>query len=151
VFLNSLRAKTFWVISRCMVAAYRLFPIFGPIRGTAAIIQRDEKYVVIERNDGYGLCFPGGMAKPWERNEEAIRREVEEETGLNVDRAEFVFNYRIDVLYPTVTNVFKATAQGELRDSWEGSVRLATIAELESAIMPTQRAVVEYLKSGKLP
>jgi 8-oxo-dGTP pyrophosphatase MutT (NUDIX family) len=151
VFLHQVRAKLFWVISRSLVTGYRLFPVFGPIRGTAAVIRNGAKYLVIDRSDGYGLCFPGGLVKPWEAPEQAVRREVHEETGLELTNPEFKFRFRIDILYPTITNVFVAAAEGSLRSSWEGTARFVTLEELDQKVMRTQRPVVDYLKTGVIP
>lgn len=151
MFFRTVRAKVFWMVSRFSVTAYGQFPIFGAIRGTAAVIKRGDRYVVIERNDGYGMCFPGGIAKPWETEEQAVRREVCEETGLELGVVEFKFRFRSNLLYPTVTNVFVAEATGTIKSSWEGTAQLATLEELERKIMETQRPVVEYLKTGVIP
>jgi 8-oxo-dGTP pyrophosphatase MutT (NUDIX family) len=141
----------FWIVSRTAVTFYRHFPIFGALRGAIAIIRREDRFVVVRRNDGYGMCFPGGLARPWEVNEQTLRREVHEETGLQVEEANFKFCFHTSLVYPTLTNVFEATASGSLTDSWEGSVSLASLEELDRHIMPTQRAVVDYLKTGRLP
>lgn len=146
-----MRSRLFWIISRVAVSVYRRFPVFGRLRGTVAIIQRESKYVVVKRSDGYGTCFPGGLLWPWESEEAGIRREVHEETGLTVSGLEFKFRFQSYALYPTRTTVFVADAEGSLESSWEGSVGLLQLEELDGQIMPTQRAVVEYLKSGEIP
>jgi len=143
--------RLFWFVSRTAVTFYRHFPIFGALRGAIAIIQRDGQFVVVLRNDGYGMCFPGGIARPWESNEQTLRREVHEETGLLVEQADFKFKFHTALVYPTLTNVFEATACGSLTDSWEGSVSLASLEELDRHIMPTQRVVVDYLRTGRTP
>ena len=139
-------ARLFWLISRTAIFLYRRFPIFGPIPGSVAIIRRDERFLVINRNDGLGLGLPGGVARPFEAAETALRREVHEETGLSVVSAQLKLVFETSLLYPTRTSVFEASVEGESRDSWEGRVVCVTLDELDRGIMPTQRQIVEYLK-----
>jgi 8-oxo-dGTP pyrophosphatase MutT (NUDIX family) len=142
------RSRLFWLISRLAIPLYRRFPIFGPLRGAVAIIRRDEGFVAVRRSDGLGLCFPGGNCRPWEPVESAVRREVLEETGLDLTRPEFKFCFHTSVFYPVSTSVFESEATGQLRGSWEGQATIATLAELEIGIIPTQRPIVDYIKSG---
>lgn len=143
--------RLFWLISRAASLAYRYFPVFGPLRGAVAIIRKDGGFIAVRRNDGYGICFPGGLSRPWEANEITLRREVHEETGLQVTRADFKFSFKTFLVYPTLTCVFEAEAVGELKNSWEGTVTVLTLDELDRSIMPTQRAIVTYLQTGHPP
>jgi 8-oxo-dGTP pyrophosphatase MutT (NUDIX family) len=140
------RPRIFWLISRTAIFIYRRFPVFGPIPGSIAIIRRDDGFVAIKRNDGYGLGFPGGIARPWESAEQALRREVREETGLELTSADLKFKFTITVLYPTTTSVFEATAEGPFRGSWEGAAAVVSLADLDRDVMITQRPVVDYLQ-----
>ena len=141
-----MRARLFWVISRVAILLYRHFPVFGPIPGAIAIISRDQRFLVLKRNDGLGYGFPGGIARLGEPPEKALRREVREETGLDVTWAELKFTFETSVLYPTCTSVYEALTKGEVRGSWEGKVELLSLEELDRSVMPSQREVVEYLK-----
>ena len=142
---TSPRARLFWIVSRVAHAVYRRFPIFGTIRGSVAIIRRDGGYVVIERNDGFGLGFPGGIALFHEDPEKTVRREVAEETGLTISTADYKFNYRNQQPFPTLTHVFEATCSGELRSSWEGTARVVHMAELQQRVVSQQQPVIDYL------
>ncbi|MFG0252891.1 MAG: NUDIX domain-containing protein [Phycisphaerales bacterium JB038] len=52
---------------------------------TCAIITDEQgRLLLLERADGAGLGLPGGFIRQRERVEEAIRREVLEETGIEV-------------------------------------------------------------------
>lgn len=146
---HSFRSRLFWLYSRTANGLYALFPIFGTIRGAVAIIRRDGGFVVIERSDGFGLGFPGGIAHFREKPEDTVRREVREETGLTITHAEHKFNFIADKPYPNQTDVFEATAEGELRSSWEGTVRVATLDELQQRIVIQQRRIIEYLLSSR--
>lgn len=82
--LENLRRRLFWIVARTCLALYRRFPLFGTLRASIAIIQRNQQLLVIQRNDGRGLSLPGGIASWKEAEEETLRREVQEETGLRV-------------------------------------------------------------------
>jgi 8-oxo-dGTP pyrophosphatase MutT (NUDIX family) len=139
-------ARVFWLISRVAIFLYRHFPVFGPIPGSIAIIRRDGGFLVVKRNDGFGFGFPGGIAMPWESAEQALRREVLEETGLKIASVELRFEFNDSSLYPARTTVFEAAVEGNLRNSWEGTVAIVTLSELEPGVIRSQRPVVEYLK-----
>ena len=127
---------------------YRRFPIFGEIRGAVAVIRRSGGFVVIERNDGFGLGFPGGIARFRERPEDTVRREVLEETGLIITHASHMFRFHAADPFPNVTDVFEASAEGDLRSSWEGTVRVASLDELQQRVVTQQRRILEYLLSA---
>jgi 8-oxo-dGTP pyrophosphatase MutT (NUDIX family) len=140
------RARVFRLISRSCIAVYRRFPVFGALRGAIAVVPSGEHYVMIERADGLGLCFPGGLVHPWESAGAALRREIEEETGMAVETVESWFNYRDSQLYPTHIFVFRAQARGEPRSSWEGRAVIVDLGEMEAGILTNQREVVSRLR-----
>jgi 8-oxo-dGTP pyrophosphatase MutT (NUDIX family) len=135
----------YWLISRFAHAAYSTFPMFGAIRGSVGIIRRDGGFLVIARNDGFGLCFPGGIASFREPPESTVRREVTEETGLSVIDAKLLFDFRQQKPIPVHTYVFELTTEGEVQGSWEGKPTLVNLDELQRGIVPEQRPVVEHL------
>jgi 8-oxo-dGTP pyrophosphatase MutT (NUDIX family) len=146
---HSFLSRLFWIYSRVAHALYSRFPIFGEIKGAVAIIRRDGGYVVIDRNDGFGLGFPGGISGRRETPEQTVRREVREETGLILTTAEFRFEFHASEPFPNFTRVFEAAAEGKLHSSWEGQARVAPLAELQLRIVPQQRPILEYLLSLK--
>lgn len=148
---HSFRSRLFWIYSRLAHGLYRRFPIFGEIRGAVAVIRRDGGFVVIERNDGFGLGFPGGIASFRENPEDTVRREVHEETGLTITSAEHKFRFHADEPFPNLTDVFEATAEGEFRSSWEGTVRVSSLEELQQRVVSQQRRIIEYLLSAPSP
>ena len=144
--LENLRRRLFWIVARTCLALYRRFPVFGTLRASIAIIRRNQQFLVIQRNDGRGLSLPGGLASWQEAEEETLRREVLEETGLRVTGQELRMRYHSTADVPCDTSVFAVQATGELKNSWEGSPRWMTMAELEPRMLESQRPVLGLLR-----
>jgi len=137
------RQRIFGVISRTCIAVYGRFPVFGRLRGSVAVIRRENNFLMLDRSDGLGLAFPGGLALPWESDEKTLLREVEEETGLRLTSYTLLFRYDNSVPYPARVSVYRAQAQGELRPSWEGIPCWVDLADLQHRLMPNQRVILE--------
>jgi 8-oxo-dGTP pyrophosphatase MutT (NUDIX family) len=142
-----LKRRVFWVVARTGLFLYRRFPIFGYLRASIAIIYRDGRFLMIQRNDGRGVSLPGGIASRKESEEETLRREVFEETGLNVTSLDLRFRFDSTADVPCHVAVFEVQVEGELKDSWEGSPQWMTLAELEPRILKSQRAVLEWMRN----
>ena len=142
----SLKRATFWVIARTCFTLYSWFPLFGSLRASIAIIQSDGRFLVIQRSDGRGLSFPGGIAGRRETEEAAMRREVREETGLEVAEAEFRLRYHSTADVPADISVFAVKASGEVKESWEGSPRWMPLKEIGPRLLESQRPVLELLE-----
>ncbi len=56
----------------------------GEGRAVDSIVYRDGHIVLVLRKDGGGWAIPGGFVDPGESDEHAMRRELREETGLDV-------------------------------------------------------------------
>jgi len=137
----------FWMVARTCFTLYRWFPLFGTLRASIGIIQRGDKILIIHRNDGRGLSLPGGISKWRETEEETLTREILEETGLSVTEKELKVHYYSDADVPCNISVFEVQASGELKNSWEGSPRWTTVAEMEPRLLPSQRPLLELLKA----
>jgi 8-oxo-dGTP pyrophosphatase MutT (NUDIX family) len=144
--LENLRRCSFWIVARTCFALYRRFPLFGTLRASNAIIRRNQQFLVIQRNDGRGLSLPGGIANWKEAEEETLRREVLEETGLTVTSQELRMRYHSTAEVPCDISAFEVQATGDLKNSWEGSPQWKTLAELEPRILKGQRPVLELLR-----
>jgi 8-oxo-dGTP pyrophosphatase MutT (NUDIX family) len=139
---DQFKRQLFRIISRLAFGTYRRFPVFGALRASIGIIRNHDRYLAIDRSDGRGYSFPGGLASPWEDDEAALRREVKEETGLSVVEARPVLRYFSQVVIPCHIAVFEVSAQGDLRGSWEGKPVWATLSDLEARIMASQRPTI---------
>jgi 8-oxo-dGTP pyrophosphatase MutT (NUDIX family) len=143
-----LKRNLFWLVSRVAMGCYRRVPVFGRLRASIGIIRDGDRVLVIRRNDGRGLCFPGGLAYRWETDEQALVREFGEETGLDVQSFEFAFRYDSSVEIPVRIAVFYVKAEGNPRGSWEGSPEWVELAEVQAGILRSQEYVVERLLQG---
>jgi 8-oxo-dGTP pyrophosphatase MutT (NUDIX family) len=141
--LKRIQRLVFRVISRSANWTYSRIPIFGALRASIAIIRRGELILVIDRSDGRGLSFPGGFDWPWENPEASVRREIAEETGLAVERATLLSQYRSSADIPVDISVFEIEADGELKESWEGAPRWVQVSELRTRLLPSQQPVID--------
>lgn len=137
----------FWIIARSCFMLYRWFPLFGKLRASIAIIEREGKFLAIQRNDGRGISLPGGISGRRETAEAALEREVREETGLTVEGKTLLLEYFSDADVPCDISVFEVQASGELKDSWEGSPQWMTVDEFEPRLLPSQRPVLQLLRN----
>jgi 8-oxo-dGTP diphosphatase len=133
------------LLSHAGVAIYSRVPIFGHLRAAVAILKQGELYLLIERNDGRGYSFPGGLAMPWETAEQTMRREVLEETGLEISTARLLFEYRTSREVPCALSVFEAEASGKLAGSWEGSPNWFSLNEVKNCMLPSQREIINRI------
>jgi 8-oxo-dGTP pyrophosphatase MutT (NUDIX family) len=143
---HSFKGRLFWIVARTCFALYRTCPLFGTLRASIGIIQRGNKFLVIERNDGRGLSLAGGMSRWREAEDETLRREILEETGLTVTSQELVLKYSSHAELPCVISAYAVETSGDPKDSWEGSVRWVTLDELLSHMIGSQHPVLEVLK-----
>ncbi len=134
------------MVSRTCFTLYHWFPLFGTLRAAIGIIQRDNKILLIHRNDGRGLSLPGGISKWRETAEETLKREILEETGLSVTGKELKLTYYSDADVPCNILVFAVQASGELKNSWEGSPQWMTVAEMEARLVKSQRPVLKVIR-----
>ena len=140
-----LQKKLFWFVSQTALWGYRQAPVFGQLRASIGVIRNADLVLVIRRNDGRGLSFPGGLALPWEPDEKTMIREIKEETGLICEHFEFAFRYESRLDIPARIAVFEVEATGQLRGSWEGTPEWVKIEDLQQNILRSQKCVVDRL------
>ena len=65
-----------------------------PIEVAAAVVERDGRYLITRRLEGSHLAglweFPGGKILPAEKPEDALRRELQEELGVEASVGELI-------------------------------------------------------------
>ena len=128
----------------------------SPISGVAAVVFRDSEVLLVMRGNEPSkgkLGIPGGVMELGETAEEAVVREVEEETGIRVKplRVLDVFDSIVrddegGIRFHYVLLEFLCESlRGELRASSDGSdalwVPLERLEELD--VMPRTRAFIE--------
>lgn len=145
--IQSIKRLAFKIIANTAIAIYSRFPIFGDLRAALAVLRQNGLILVIDRNDGRGVSFPGGLSHAGESAEKSMRREVREETGLQVDQARLLFEYRTTSDIPCVVTVFEVTANGTLAGSWEGTPRWLSVDDVRSRIVASQTEVVRRISS----
>ena len=133
----------------------------GPFVAVRAIILREDKRILLLKrasNDAYGelWCLPGGKIDFGQTSEEAITREVKEETSLTCSRVCFLF-YKDGLPQNEgedhyLTLYFKCRVDGEIVLNKESSdFRWLEPAELDKydIAFKNDEAIREYLKEQK--
>ena len=86
----------------------------------AAVVERDWRYLITRRLEGTHLAglweFPGGKILPGEKPEDALRRELQEELGVEAEVGELIET--VDWTYPEKSVrllFFRCALRGEPR------------------------------------
>ena len=121
------------------------------INVVAAIIHKDGAYFATER--GYGEFvgmweFPGGKMEPGEGRETALKREIQEELGVDVAVEKFLCttDYDYPAFHLTMHCYLCSVASGEIELREHRSARWLTVESLDSVEwLPADREVVKML------
>ncbi len=111
--------------------------------------------VLIERkNPPYGLALPGGFVEIGESCEEALKREMKEETSLDVEIERLLGVYsdpKRDPRFHTVSCVYVCKATGEPRaadDAKEVYVYMPREIPLEKLLFDHARIIEDFKKTA---
>lgn len=128
----------------------------GPFTTVDAIIQVNGGIVIIERsNPPFGYALPGGFVDYGESLEDAVRREMKEETGLDLDGLRQFHTYSQpgrDPRFHTICTVFLAKSKGKPKagDDAQG-LRVVKLDEIEKLTFAFdhKKILSDYLKFKK--
>ncbi len=126
-----------------------------PVIAADAIVELEPDRVVLvrRRNPPHGWAIPGGFVEVGESVECAARRELQEETGLVLERIRQMHTYSEpgrDPRFPTVTVMFAATASGSLRAGDDAAdARLFPLDDLPADLCFDHRSILEEYRSGR--
>lgn len=127
----------------------------NPIMVTAAmcIIYDKEKGILFEKRSDNGMwCIPGGAIELGESLEQALAREVKEETSLDISNPKlFDVVANVHMIYPNKDEVYYTDVVYEVNeytgtlkyDEESTELKWFKINELPESIMPTQ---IEYIR-----
>ena len=117
------------------------------IEVVAAVIERDGRYLITRRLEGTHLAglweFPGGKLLPGEQPEDALRRELKEELGVEVAVGELI--QMVDWAYPEKSVrllFFRCALAGEPTPLEGQEMRWVAAADLHSYSFPDADATL---------
>lgn len=130
----------------------------GPFVTVDAIIEVSDGIVLIKRsNPPFGWALPGGFVDYGESLEEAVIREVKEETGLDLEDLKQFHTYsepNRDPRFHTIATVFMAKAKGKPRAGDDAAslniVKLSQIQDLDFAF-DHKKIIEDYLRFLRKP
>lgn len=132
----------------------RKFVGHAPIMAVAAmgIVYSEEKGLLLEKRTDTGeWCTPGGAIELGESLEDALKREVKEETNLDIANPKlFDIKANVHMIYPNKDEVYYTDVVYEINDFWgklkpdkeSSELKFFNLNNLPKNIMPTQ---VEYI------
>jgi 8-oxo-dGTP diphosphatase len=119
--------------------------VIEPVPGRVLLIRR--------KNPPPGWALPGGFVEVGESVEEAVRREILEETGLSIEEAVQMHTYSApgrDPRLPTVTVIFAARASGSpVAGDDAASAQLFALNALPDDLCFDHRQVLEDYRTAR--
>lgn len=143
------------------ISEMRKFVGHAPIMAVAAIgiIYSEEKGLLLEKRTDTGeWCTPGGAIELGESLEDALKREVKEETNLDIANPKlFDIKANVHMIYPNKDEVYYTDVVYEINDFWgklkpdKESSQLAffPLDNLPENIMPTQTGYIQKFVKEK--
>ena len=131
----------------------------SPVVAVGAVILKNNKVLLIKRGEEPYKGFwsiPGGKVKFGERIKDALKREVKEETGLDIEIEKLIYilkmmvkNKKGEVLFDYLILDFLTRAiGGEIKASSDAAeIRWISLKKIDSYnLVPTERRMFEKLK-----
>jgi len=124
------------------------------IRVVAGLIRKDKKFLLCQRreDDSFGLLweFPGGKVEEEETDQQALKREIKEELGLDIEVGNLIdiFKDRTSSLEIEVYlyEVLKFKGKPQARECKE--FKFLDLKKIpESALAPVDKKIFSYLSS----
>lgn len=122
------------------------------IQVTAALIEKDGKYLIARKKEGHlaGMWeFPGGKIEPGETPEECLRREIDEEFGMQIGVGEYLATSCHTYPHISIELMgYLATFQGgEMRLTDHDKIEWVTHAEMEQyTFAPADLPLIDALQ-----
>ncbi len=143
------------------ISEMRKFVGHAPIMAVAAmgILYNEEKGLLLEKRTDTGeWCTPGGAIELGESLEDALKREIKEETNLDISNPRlFDIKANVHMVYPNNDEVYYTDVVyeineffGELKSDGESTeLKFFDLDNLPKNIMPTQIGYIERFVSEK--
>lgn len=144
----ALRAVIVILIVRFLAKIF--FVEMPAVPSVMALIQKGNQFLFIDLTYKKGFGLPGGVIVAGESAEEALKREVREETGLEVIGSSFLWTVATKTKgIGSLSLVFEVDVQGEIHDSEEGEVIWLTPEDAfgQLAYQTNEIALRRYMKS----
>jgi ADP-ribose pyrophosphatase YjhB (NUDIX family) len=137
--------------SRARLALIRSTQKKFTVSVAAIITDRDGKVLILEHllRPGSGWGIPGGFIEPGEQPEAAIRREIREETGIELENLKML---RVRTINRHVEILFRAESDGtaEVKSREIKSLGWFAASEMPEEMSPAQKSIVEKVLRGEI-
>jgi 8-oxo-dGTP diphosphatase len=115
------------------------------------ITNADEKILLLEHilRPGSGWGIPGGFIEPGEQPEQAVHRELREETGIKLENVKML---RVRTVNRHIEFLFRAESNdnAEVKSHEITSLDWFAVDEMPSEMSPIQKTVIEKVLRGEI-